>query len=131
MKKFLMITAAAGMVASAASAQDMTLAGAQVLLTEIPGASDCVEPAAPSVPDGSTSTVEEVLAARDAVAAYDSAVQDYQDCLNAAVSGMGDGLSEQHNQAVNIVDSNIVDKVTMLAEEMNAAIRAYNAANPD
>ena len=130
MKKFLMITAAAGMMASAASAQDMTLAGAQALLSEVPGASSCNAPTAPAVPDGASVSEAEILAAIDVFKTYQGDAQAYRDCLDAAASNMGDGLTEQHNQAVTIVYDANASEVETMGADMNAAIQAFNAANP-
>ena len=131
MKKLLMITAAAGMLASAASAQEMTLAGAQALLTEVPGASSCSAPSAPAIPDGASVSEAEIMEAIGAFQNYQSDSQAYRDCLDAAASNMGEGLTEQHNAAVTMVYDTNASEVEAVGADMNAQIQAYNAANPD
>jgi hypothetical protein len=135
----LLLTAAAGafamsLGAQGAFAQDaagMTLAGAQALITEVPGAGSCVEPAMISVPNGSTASEDQLRDAMGGFATYQEDVASYQGCLDNAATNMGEGLSEQHNMAVTILYDAAASKVEATGAEVNAAIRAFNEANPD
>ena len=130
----LLIGAATGALALAATsvfAQEMTLAGAQALLTEVSGSSECSEPAAPAgFPDGATSTEDEMMAAIGNFKTYAADSENFRMCLDAAAQNMGEGLTEQHNQAVTLVFNANANKVEALSAEMNEQIRAFNEANP-
>lgn len=132
MNKVLM-TLAAGAVAlsaQAAMAQEMTLAGAQALLSEIPGAMDCKEPSAPVIPSGATTPEPQMLSAIDAFKQFDTSSNDFRNCLDAAALNMGDALTDQHNQAITLVYDANASKVEALGAQVNEEIRAFNEANP-
>ena len=134
MKSFWML--AAGAVAlgfSAANAQTMTLAGAEVMLTEIAGATDCNKPGdAPSIPDGATSEEQVMLDAIGAVRDYVTTIEEYQDCLNAAAQALGSSnLTPEQDQAVTIVYDAHATQIEQIGEKVNEQIREFNVANPD
>lgn len=134
MRTFLMLTAAASVALGlgAVQAQEMTLEGARVLLTEVPGASDCQEPTnVPSIPDGATSTEPEMLDAIAAFQDYQAVSEEYRDCLNEAAQDASGNITDQQNQAVTIVYDANVAQIETLGEQVNAQIRAFNVANPD
>ncbi len=135
MKSFWML-AAAGAVAlgfSAANAQTMTLAGAEVMLTEIPGATDCSKPGdAPGIPDGATSEGQTMMVAIGAIQDHIATIEEYQDCLNAAAQALGTAnLTAEQDQAVTIVYDARAAQIEELGEKINEQIRAFNVANPD
>ncbi len=135
MKAFHMLAAAAGtfiMGISALAAQEMTIEGAKVLLSTVPGVSDCTAPqAAPVIPDGSTVTEQGIKDAIGAFQTYMADSESYRICLDAVASDAGDSLTDQQNQAVTMVYDDNAAGVEALGADMNAQIRAYNAANPE
>ena len=134
MKTFLMLTAAiiVALGFGAVQAQEMTLEGARVLLTEVAGTSDCQEPTnVPPIPDGTTSTEPEMLAAIAAFQDYEAASEEYRDCLDAAAQDASGNITDQQNQAVSIVHDANATQIETLGEQVNEQIRAFNIANPD
>ena len=95
---------------------------------------DCTPPPDDSVqiPDGTTATRDQMIAAQRAVKAYDSAVKAYGDCMqqeeNAkiAAGGKKDKLDPQYAKLINTQ----VDKVTKVAAKFNDELHAYQAKNP-
>lgn len=98
-------------------------------------AADCEMPAAPSLPDGASSSMEQMLEGQKAVKAFQAANLDYMKCLEpvmaaatAAVEAGEDGaaeryktLEEQYNGAVSVEEE--------VAGQFNTEIREYKAAN--
>ena len=103
-----------------------------------PAFAACTYPKAPeSIPDGSTSTLEQMLAGQRAVKAFDAAITDYQACLeaehNAALAANPDLTEEQKKERVNILTQKMnsaVDEAQGLADRLNAQIRVYREKNP-
>ena len=101
-------------------------------------ADDCVKPDAPSIPNGASSTMEQMLAGQKAVKAFQAANLEYMGCLEpmitAAQAKLQDGegseeaiaaykkLEETYNAAVSMEEE--------VAGAFNAQIKAYKAANP-
>ncbi|HEX4024838.1 MAG TPA: hypothetical protein VHX52_09075 [Steroidobacteraceae bacterium] len=78
---------------------------------------DCPEPqgaAAEQIPDGTTATRDQMVAAQKAVKAYDTAVRQYTQCLQQA----GDSGATQ-----NVA----VEKDQELAQRFNSELHAYEA----
>ncbi len=110
-----------------------------LLLTFVAGpavADDCTMPDKPSIPDGSTATMEEMIAGQSAVKAYQAAVEAYRGCqdgrmeaLKAAVEEGDPGAAPAFETATDAYNESVTLE-EQLAEEFNQAIRAYKAANP-
>ena len=134
MNKFFMTVAAGatcfGIVT--AGAQEMTLEGAKVMLTEVPGVSDCTPPGgAPAVPDGATATEDDM---NGVVAEYNSwgeRIAGYQECIDAAAKAAGDGLTPEQDQAVTMVYDSFVGEQEVFVEAYNAQTAAFQEANPE
>ena len=104
-------------------------------------AQDCDQPEAPTMPDGASSTMEDMLAGQKAVKAFQEANIDYLSCVEkamnaaeAAAKEAGDDdkaaaqqtyaeLVETYNAAVSIEEE--------VAGQFNTEIREYKAANAD
>ena len=99
-------------------------------------ADDCVAPAMPGVPDGATSTMEQMLAGQKAVKAFQTANLEYMSCLEPklaaaeaeAAAGSAEAVSSY--QKVQEDYNSAVSKEEDVAGQFNAAIRDYKAANP-
>jgi hypothetical protein len=96
----------------------------------------CVAPAQPMlIPDGATASMDQMRAARAAVAAYDSATNDYNKCLDAATANTAQqdqgAASPAIVRAVNALGVEMhnaaVEKDQALAARMNQQIRIYKA----
>jgi hypothetical protein len=99
----------------------------------------CVTPYAPTVPDGTTASKEQILSARDQVMAFLKASDDYQACLKLyleqqVAAAARDKDKKEIDPALRkaILDkgeSNQREKVRT-GTELNTAVRAFNAAHP-
>ena len=99
-------------------------------------AADCEAPAAPELPDGSTATMEQMLAGQKAVKAFQTANLEYMKCLEpaltaaeAAAKAGEEGAAEKYQAAQETYNS-AVSAEEAFAGEFNTEIREYKAANP-
>ena len=99
-------------------------------------AANCTEPSKPSIPNGSTATMEEMVAAQTAVKAYQASMESYRSCLDVYMKSLKPALSEGESEAgASYLASNrnfnsSVSEEEEVAAEFNDAIKAYKAANP-
>jgi hypothetical protein len=100
---------------------------------------DCAAPTATAtIPNGSKATKDEMVAAKMAVIAYNTAVTAYTECLQTAqdaeLAAGGDKLTkEAHDKIVTHyveLQNSEVDKLTKYADKFNAELKAYKAKNP-
>jgi hypothetical protein len=88
---------------------------------------ECSRDAAPSLPDGSTATLEDMKSAQQAVKAYMASGNAYLVCLDE--QGAQAGAEEAAEaKAARIANYNAaVDEQTAIAASFNAALQAYKA----
>jgi len=100
---------------------------------------DCVAPAHDiKVPDGSKATLEEPLAARQAVKEYNTALEAFNSCLSleqdAAIAARGKNVTNEERKLINDDYTQRYNaeltKLQAVADQLNAQIRAYKAAHP-
>ena len=110
-----------------------------LLLTLLAGpavAKDCTMPEVPEIPDGSTATMEEMIAGQSAVKAFQAAVADYRGCQDGRMEAMKAAVEEGNPdaapayQAATDAYNKSVTVEEQVAEQFNQSIRAYKAANP-
>ncbi len=91
-------------------------------------ATDCRPPLAPTIPNGTTATKEEILAALKIVRNdFQPAIKNFQNCVSTEKEAVGDVASEaQITEWDQLFDAAYVLE-TQVAENMNMAIRAYKA----
>jgi len=93
----------------------------------------CTYPKAPqSIPDGSTASLEEMLAGQRAVKAFDAEITAYQSCLetehNEALAANPGLTTDQKNERAKILaqkQNAAVDEAQGVADRFNAQIRVY------
>jgi hypothetical protein len=85
----------------------------------------CEFPANIEVPDGSTATEAEMVAAQSAVKEYMAKVEDYLTCLAAEASDLGMDITEDDMRIRDMRHNAAVDEMEKLAAEFNAQIRAF------
>ena len=102
----------------------------------------CVTPYAPTVPDGTTASKEQILSARDQVMAFLKASDDYQLCLKTYLDQQVAAAAKDKDNKTKEVDpalkKSIVDKgdanqreKVRTGTELNTAVRAFNTAHPN
>jgi hypothetical protein len=100
---------------------------------------ECVAPDRPALPDGTSATMEQMLAGQKAVKAFQEANVAYMKCLEetftaaeATVKAGGDGAAEAQKTYTDAVDAynEAVSAEEAVAGQFNTEIREYKAANP-
>lgn len=99
-------------------------------------ASNCVEPTAPSIPEGSTASYEEMVDTQTAVKTYQTAMGNFRKCVENHIDSIDEALKEGDKEAsADFLNHNrrfneSVSAEEQVAQEFNVALRAYKAANP-
>ena len=101
-------------------------------------AGECTAPSLPTLPDGATATMEQMLAGQKAVKEYQAANSEYRACLDpqvsaAEVAAAGDSPSEEAQAALKKLNDDYNSSVSReeeLAVKFNAALRDYKTAHP-
>jgi hypothetical protein len=101
-------------------------------------AGDCTPPELPSLADGSTASMDDMLAGQKAVKTFQTANLEYMGCLDpqiaaAADAANADSASNADKAAVKQLEelyNAAVSKEEELAGQFNTEIREYKAANP-
>lgn len=97
---------------------------------------DCTYPQAPTqLPDGSTATLAEMLAAQKVVKSYNEEMTAYLSCIklerDSRVAQAGDKLTKQQKQemeAIEIQKNNAaVDQLHSVADRFNAQVKIFKA----
>jgi len=93
----------------------------------------CDYPDRPSMPDGSTASKDELLAAKADVQAYVAAVDEYLTCIeteeNDTVAAMDNPSQEdlqRRNEMINKKFDAANEEKALVGEQFNQQIRAYN-----
>ncbi|MFV0276468.1 MAG: hypothetical protein ACK5HY_04690 [Parahaliea sp.] len=120
----------------------LTFAFAAITLGSSLAMADCPKPEMPTMPDGASAKMEDMLQGQKAVKTFQTANVDYMKCLeelfNSAEAKIksgkltGDDLESTqkiYSEAVDAYNAAVSSEETM-AGRFNAAIRAYKAANP-
>lgn len=114
-----------------------TAALAVLLISPVYGA-DCVAPGdAPTVPDGNTASVQEMVASQKAVMAYNQTTNAYLDCLkqahDAAVAAAGPSIKPDQKRQLDKDEMQkhnaAVDKLNAVAGHFNEQVRIFKAKN--
>lgn len=97
---------------------------------------DCTAPTPPSeIPDGSKATLQEMLATKKQVDAFNSATNAYLDCLKseheAALAADGPNPSDDQKAKLDKIETEkhnaAVDRLQSVADRFNEQIRAFKA----
>jgi hypothetical protein len=95
----------------------LAVAGLIACLASLPALADCVEPQDPfHMPDGATASREDMVAALQAMHAYDAAVKEFTEC-------------EQKSNRSQIRANRAVDKLNVIAGKFNTEMRAFKQRN--
>ncbi len=101
-------------------------------------AGECTAPSLPTLPNGATASMEEMLAGQKAVKEYQAANTEYRACLDpqvsaAEVAAAGDSPSEEAQATLKKLNEDYngsVSKEEELAVKFNASLRDYKTAHP-
>lgn len=102
---------------------------------------NCAPPEAPTIPDGSEASMQEMLDGKSAVSEYQKANEVYRNCLSEKIEavnarpadsgnkGEAASIQAEHEKMVEAYND-AVGAEEALADQFNKAIRAYKKANP-
>lgn len=103
-------------------------------------ADDCASPEAPTIPDGASATMEQMIAGQTAVKAFQASNIEYMACLEPGIKAAGEQLANASGDAKAVAKeaydgkeaayNAAVSAEESVAGDFNTAIRAYKAANP-
>ena len=101
-------------------------------------ANDCTAPPSPTLPDGANASMEEMLAAQEAVKAFQAANTEYRACLDplitaAQVAAAGDAPAPDLQKTLEQLNDDYNTSVWTeeeVANGFNVALRNFKAANP-
>ena len=93
----------------------------------------CDYPGRPQMPDGSTASKDELLAAKDAVQGFVAAVDEYLTCVETEEKAAAEELSnpsseelQRRNDMLNKKFDAANEEKALVGEQFNQQIRAYN-----
>jgi hypothetical protein len=99
-------------------------------------ADDCVQPEMPTIPDGSTSSLEQMLEGQQGVKTFQAANLEYMSCIEAQLSAAearikeGDADAMERYTRLQETYNAAVSREEEVAGQFNTEIREYKAANP-
>jgi hypothetical protein len=90
----------------------------------------CENPAMVAVPDGKTSTMEQLLEAQAKVKSYMAAMEEYLACLNGELEAAGEDAPSEFKSLMVTRHNTAVTEMESVAASFNTQVQAYKAANP-
>ena len=93
-------------------------------------AAACENPPPVAIPDGKTSTMQQMLAAQAEVKAYQAAMNEFLACIDSELEAQGE-LAPDEFKSLMVERHNVaVAEMEGVAAAFNDQIKAYRAANP-
>ena len=93
-------------------------------------ANACESPAVVAIPDGKTSTLEQMLAAQKDVKAYQTKMNEYLACIDSETDAQGEQAPNDYKALMVNRHNAAVAEMEGVAAAFNDQIKAYKAANP-
>ena len=90
----------------------------------------CEPPAAVAIPDGKSSTMEQMLAAQGQVKAYQASMNEFLACIDGELDAEGEKATEEFRTLMVSRHNAAVTEMENVANAFNEQIKAYRAANP-
>jgi hypothetical protein len=97
----------------------------------------CPRPTAPTVPDGTTASREEMAAATAAFKSFDTATNSYVHCVDVTVQRIAGqhpdaSLDDLHSlkEFGTAAHNTAIDQETAVADQLNVEVRSYKAKHP-
>lgn len=90
----------------------------------------CENPPAVSIPDGKSSTLEQMLAAQSQVKTYQTAMAEFLACIDAELEAKGEDAPEEFKSLMVSRHNAAVAEMEGVATAFNDQIKAYRAAHP-
>ena len=96
----------------------LTVCAALMLAHALPAAAECTQPAQPTLPDGASASMDEMLQGQKAVKEFQATNMDYMKCLEENFSAAKEMAASASDEAAR----------AKAAGDYEAAVEAYNAA---
>lgn len=93
-------------------------------------AAACENPAAIVIPDGKSSTMDQMLAAQAQVKAYQAAMTEFLACIDSDLDAQGEAAPDEFKSLMVSRHNAAVAEMEGVAAAFNDQIKAYRAANP-
>jgi len=93
-------------------------------------ATACEAPAPVAIPDGKTSTMDQMLAGQAQVKTYQTAMTEFLACIDAEGAAQGETAPEEFKSLMIARHNAAVAEMEGVAAAFNDQIKAYRAANP-
>ncbi|HSC17182.1 MAG TPA: hypothetical protein VLI71_18775 [Gammaproteobacteria bacterium] len=90
----------------------------------------CEAPSPVAIPDGSTATREQMLAAQAQVRAYQAAMTEFLACIDSDLDSEGEQVPEEFKSLMVSRHNAAVAEMEGVAAAFNDQLRAFRAANP-
>jgi len=90
----------------------------------------CEQPAAVTVPDGKTSTFEQMIEGQRVVRAYQAAMDQFLACLKTELDAQGEQAPDEFRLLMDSRHNAALSEMEGVAAAFNEQLRAYRAANP-
>jgi hypothetical protein len=90
----------------------------------------CENPAAIVIPDGKSSTMDQMLAAQAQVKAYQAAMTEFLACIDSDLEAQGEQAPDEFKSLMVSRHNAAVAEMEGVAAAFNDQIKAYRAANP-
>ena len=103
---------------------------AVVLASGAFAASACETPKMIALPDGKSTTMEQLLAAQGDVKTYMAAMNDYLACIDGEAEAKGADAPEQYQALMASRHNTAVAEMESVAAAFNDQVKAFKAANP-
>lgn len=91
-------------------------------------AAECVLPGAPELPEGRTSSEDQMVAGVRAVKAYQAELGLYRECIDGEIKALGEDAKKKVKAPLLALYDDSVDLEEALATRWNSQIRDYKAA---
>jgi hypothetical protein len=93
-------------------------------------AAACENPAAIPIPEGKTSTMDQMLAAQAQVKAYQAAMTQFLACIDSELDAQGEQAPEDFKSLMVARHNAAVSEMEGVAAAFNVQIKAFREANP-
>ncbi len=93
-------------------------------------AAACENPSMITIPDGKSSTMDQLLAAQGQVKSYMAAMEQYLSCVDKEMEAKGDDATAEYKSLMVNRHNAAVSEMESVAGAFNEQIQAYKAANP-
>ena len=93
-------------------------------------AAACEAPSPVAMPDGATSTRDQMLAAQAQVKAYQASMNEFIACIDSELDAQGEQAPDEFKQLMVARHNTAVAEMEGVAASFNEQLRAFRSANP-